>query len=483
MKQSKLLKALQECDLGLLFRFSLFLQSPYFNKKKSLIVLWEEIEKKLRQRKGPLDESEVLASLTNKLRLSDKSLKNALSNLLSLFTRFLAHEKIEQNPSLQLSLSLEQLAEMKDSGLFLLKSKQYEKSSAENEELWSEGYFYQYKLLNHQHHLQELENRSEYPDKLITAIEKFETYAVIEQLILLNRMYAYRTFKEKVLSADMEKRITDLLRFITQRWTYFQNEPLLQLFYYAFLVQKEASEDAFNKLYHTMIGEQAGKIHFENANNLYSYIENYCIYQINRGNQQYYEQYLKSIQIKQAVYDIKVKEWDYKNLTLTYCRLGRIDEALQFVKDKQKDLPVERQKNAYAFNLATIKMYEKKYYEAITLLQTIKYIDHVYYIGAKTRIVKIYYDLGEYQAIFSVLDTIRLYFIRNKNLTTARRQVHLNFIRFVRKLTRLKTRKDYTPLESYTQKMEALHHEIQQEEVLHNKAWLLQETSTQSISI
>ena len=163
--------------------------------------------------------------------------------------------------------------------------------------------------------------------------------------------------------------------------------------------------------------------------------------------------------------------------------MRRIDEALQFVKDKQKDLPVERQKNAYAFNMATIKMYEKKYNEAIELLQTIKYIDHVYYIGAKTRIVKIYYDLGEYQAIFSVLDSIRLYFIRNKNLTTTRRQVHLNFIRFVRKLTRLKARKNYTPLENYTQKMDALHHEIQQEEVLHNKAWLLQETSTQSISI
>ena len=156
--------------------------------------------------------------------------------------------------------------------------------------------------------------------------------------------------------------------------------------------------------------------------------------------------------------------------------MNKIAEALNFLVDRKSDLPKNRQDNAYKYNLAIIRSYEKNYDEAIHLLNDIEYTDIAYYTGSKYFLIKIYYELAFYEALLPVLDSLRVYMIRNSNIPDFRRKGTLNFIRLAKRLIDLKMNKETLRASKYLDKVKKLRSLIKQEKILTNKQWLLKES-------
>ncbi|MFT5801460.1 MAG: hypothetical protein ACI956_001268, partial [Nonlabens sp.] len=87
--------------------------------------------------------------------------------------------------------------------------------------------------------------------------------------------------------------------------------------------------------------------------------------------------------------------------------------------------------------LGRLYFYQKKYEDVISLLQTIEYDDIIYNLGAKTMLIRTYYEIEEIDALDSLLESFRIFLGRQKKLSAQRKQNYKDFIKFIRKLSRV----------------------------------------------
>jgi hypothetical protein len=78
-----------------------------------------------------------------------------------------------------------------------------------------------------------------------------------------------------------------------------------------------------------------------------------------------------------------------------------------------------------------------------------------------------YYDLDEYDALESFIESFRVFLNRHKNIATLRRRSYLNWIRYVRRLTRL--------LSNDKAAIQALYEEVDRNRAtIANHSWVLE---------
>ena len=77
-----------------------------------------------------------------------------------------------------------------------------------------------------------------------------------------------------------------------------------------------------------------------------------------------------------------------------------------------------------------------------------------------------YYELDEIEALFSLMDSFRVFLNRQKDLTTNRKQRFLNFIKFTRKMA--------NSFQKDKKVIEKLKIEVQNEKEVSGKSWLLE---------
>ena len=97
-------------------------------------------------------------------------------------------------------------------------------------------------------------------------------------------------------------------------------------------------------------------------------------------------------------------------------------------------------------------------------LQNVESKDLVNNLISKTLLMRIYYELEEYDSLFSHLDSFQIY-IRRREVSDFHRKNYMNAIRLVKKLVALP--------ELDKQAKKKLREEIESEEVLTEREWLL----------
>ncbi|MGB0931335.1 MAG: hypothetical protein ACPGVB_11190, partial [Chitinophagales bacterium] len=68
----------------------------------------------------------------------------------------------------------------------------------------------------------------------------------------------------------------------------------------------------------------------------------------------------------------------------------------------------------------------------------VEYTDPYYHIDTKILLMRCYYELEEVIPLFNLIDTIRAYIRRNKQISKSYKNNYLNFFKFVKKLVRIK---------------------------------------------
>ena len=89
-----------------------------------------------------------------------------------------------------------------------------------------------------------------------------------------------------------------------------------------------------------------------------------------------------------------------------------------------------------AFNLARVFYEEKNYAEALRVLHQMEYDDVLEILNAKALRMKLFYKLGEWQALDSLLDSITVY-LRRKKVLGYHKENFANTVSAMRKLISL----------------------------------------------
>ena len=143
--------------------------------------------------------------------------------------------------------------------------------------------------------------------------------------------------------------------------------------------------------------------------------------------------------------------------------LKKFNKTEKFIEQYYKKLKPEFQKDALNYNLADLKYRKKEYHSAQEHLLQVEYSDIFYNLGAKSMLIKIYYEQKEEEVLLSNLASFAIFLKRNKKITTEIRHIYLNFVRFINRLLRSKPNKIDTILK-----------DIKETDLLINKNWLIE---------
>ncbi|QQS29868.1 MAG: hypothetical protein IPM47_02615 [Sphingobacteriales bacterium] len=312
------------------------------------------------------------------------------------------------------------------------------------------------------------ENRNEIHKQryLSNASEALDTYYIANKL----RMAAQMATLKKVIDSPHNIDLIQEIIAIFQNSNYLQI-PVIALYYYIVMAITQPSERQYFDRLNQLFGNHNSTLPDVESREIYYFLLNYCAEKINAGQTGYLSEIFTLYQLglsTQLIFENSVlSPWNYKNIVTVGLRQGNYDWTLQFIEEYQTFLPPQHQINAYTYNRANYYFFKGLYPQTIRLLQQVSYDEVFYSLDARTLLLKTYYELKEFEALLSLIDSFKQWLNRTKEISKPRQQTYRNLLYFLRKLIQI------PPNE--TKKRKDLLTEITKTPAIADKRWLLQQ--------
>lgn len=473
MPSKKLLTLLDDFSGYDLNRFRRYLLSPYFNENEDLVKAFEKIIdttnfEKTRESDDHLTEKKILwQHLFDSKKYNDGHMRRLLSELIRHALNFLALEQYQAQPVLEQTILLNILKEQKFDLHFagaLRQANSFQEKSGLRD---ASFHFFQHLLEEQQFQKNErLDKKSEIAEKLEQADYHFNCFYISKKLKYFGDALGYR----ESLSIDAEVEIPPGFMDWLQQSRYIE-EPVIHAYFLVIqLFLQPEKETFFHELKEVL--ETRGNI-FQKAElkELYIHLVNYCIYKkINIGEVAFFNELFDIFKISLAKEiwlekDIIEPQY-YKTIISVGLQVKAFDWVENFIQTYTEKLPPEDQENALTYNLAKVYFQQQQYEKVIEQLREVEYQNLNYALGGKLMLLKTYFELNEYLALDSLLDSFRIYLRRNKLISKDVRQQYMNVLRFVKKLSNIRPRDTAAITKTRTQ--------INDCKALADKSWILQ---------
>lgn len=434
---NKIFQTLRFLDATEQKRLVKYMRSPYFNQSKTLAKLCEILLAHIEKGKDGFDRKTVWQKLFPGEAYHDVNFRKYCSDLLKQVEGFMAQEIIAEDEAGQAIDALEFIVRRNIEPIYGSALRQ---ARAEMDKI-------PYRSIDYYRNAYAIEKQYY---AMMDFDVKVNVRANLEE-ISYNLDIFYWIEKLKLYSSVLSQKRTGNyayeLNFVEEILSYLQKFPIedvpeLAIYYYSFLtLQDEENVEHYYNFRRTL--DKYGAVMPEKESiELYDSALHYCTGKLNKGNrlflQEYFDLFEDAMNKKIFLQKDELAQWRYNNIVGVALRLGKLDWAEEFVEKYKNHLNVNTRENTYTFNLARVYRYQKKYEKVLSLLQSVEYEDIIYSLISKAILVITYYELDEIAALDSFLDSFRAFLNRNKKkISLQYRNLHLNLIKYTRRLTRL----------------------------------------------
>ncbi len=468
MFENKLIVQLSHLDAHEMQRFRDFVFSPFHNKNKKLQQLFIFIEKHYPDFKTETFTKKAAYKAMYAGNKYDDSKLRAMTSMLSrLLEDFLTIDRF-RNDETQYDLML--LDALQDKGMDKYYGRQLEKMYARQEQS-------PHRDIAHHFNGHQIEQRSynfavsrkapHIAQSLYRVIHDLDAYYIASRLKfsceLLNR--------QNILGEPFDmKSLQIMLDFLKENKAL--EIPVLTIYFFILQTFLEPeNEDHFDKLLNLL---ESHARTFPPAENkvMFGYAMNYCIKKINSGKNGYLEKVflLYELLIEHgAIFEgAFLSQWDYKNIVTTALRLNKTEWTENFIHGFKDRLHLAVRNNAFKYNLANLNYFKGDFDKTMLLLREVEFTDISYELSAKSLLLKSYFELNEYEALFNHAETFKLFLRRNKKISAYQKNIYKNLLRYIVKLSELKSMQQRVP--------DSLINEIENASDIADKTWLLKKT-------
>lgn len=468
LENSKLIKFITQLSRKEQIRFKEYLLSPYFNKQENLIKLWSFLYKSIKKQAVFIDKRKLFENLFPNKPYHEQILKNLLSALMNHLLSFMGIQQFMTQPVRGHLAALDYALDNRMFEFIDFNKKRALKLLGNDSVI----------RLEHELYLSQFYDILCRKD-LMTKNKVFDEKKVLEHLDNYQIAKRLKTYCE-ILSDNEKFKNPEIIavgkrlkKYVTENWESLKNNPLISIYYK--ILNLHFSDNSLD-VYMELRAEQKeikNKLAIIELEEIYSYLEGFCIRRVNAGISEAQIELFNLYQEQLDLPAFQLTEVKYRNIAVIGCRLGKLDWVATFLENRKKDLHLSNRENAYLFNLAAVETYRKNYDKALGFLNQIEVTNTSYYKSVKYALIKIYYDLEEFDSINYVLESFRIYMLRNKN-RFEKNQVRatFNFIKLVEKLIKLRT-SSFSKKE-FSMKVAALQQKVLETDVLINKGWLLE---------
>jgi hypothetical protein len=457
MFSDKLCTILMGFDKIELNRMRKFVASPYFCDDEDVLKLFDVCHTALR--KAPeaferLTKEQVWQKIYSKQVLyDDLQLRRLASQLTQLAIQFRGIEQRQHEPILdmldqQIALEAPEL-DKHLAGVERQMTRYFEEDAAKNTRFYYHQFRYHWQVFNRSYRVVA---KTDYMGKLLPADYALECFYVVQKLKMYVAWLAYRQYRNTEREVPLPPGFWEHVAH-----EQFATVPMVVIFRKVVSLLNDPSEPLFFELL-SDLDTYASDLAPEDLRECYFVAQNYCALQINKGQIQYYQHafliFKKMVDFKVLLEDESLAEGIYKNVITSGLRAAEYAWVERFIETHSDYLPVQIRQNARAFNLANLYSHLRQYNKALEVLRSVEYTDVTYALGAKTILLRVYYEQSEYMALDSLLDSFRIFLRRNKQMSTNLKKEYNTFWNLVKKLTTLRVG-DKAGLAAFRQKVQA----------------------------
>lgn len=469
MQNSRLLELLQSFSPAELTAFGKYLRSPFFNHREDVVRLFDYFFQKKEIRRTNIFAKEVVFnSVFPKEKYDEKQLGYTMSFLLKAAQSFLVFGEMNEHGEAAFQIHLAKA--VKKRGLekhFGTAIKKAEKALAE-QPLRNMDYHY----LNHLLHAEKYESGA---TESRTASRSFQEMADETTVLFIAsklRQSCTALMHKAVSETDFNMDFLGEILAQVERQQ-LQQLPAISMYYYGYMALSDMENPAwFDQL------RQAMKLHFQHfpkteMRDIYTLAVNYCIRQINtqlgkKGQsfylQQVFDIYQEGLRNEVFLNNRTLSRFTYNNIANAGLGLKAFDWVEHFLLEYKPHLEPKHQESSYLFNLASLYFRKPDYDRALQLLTQAEFDDLLHNLDARRMLLRIYFDLGEMDALDSLLDSFSIFLRRRRDIGYLR-QNYLNLIRFTKKMLQV-------PKEDKAARAK-LRSEIEGSKALAEREWLL----------
>lgn len=441
--------------------FAKFLASPYFNQRTDILRFFTLLSPFLEKEELP-DKQVIWDKIYLSEKYDDQKMRLLMSYLSKLIEQFLAVEislADDFGVKMQVAGHLRSRAASQMHERLLKESKKIlDKQPLRNAEYWLRAYRYQEEVYR-----QAFSRRPEQNENFAlfseTVDRAFLALKLRQNMWLLNHEQLYKWGYQP----------TKLDEFVDQlKEESLASEPALLLYYYGIKVLRSPTDEVVFQQFTETLFSNSTFFPEEEARDLYLLAINFGVRQVNEGHRNYFpkvmELYRNGLAQGYLLRNGVLSRFTYHNIVSTALQIGDLSWAETFIEEWTNKLERRFRERMYHFNRAKIAYTGQRYEDALPLLQQANYHDPLLNLGARTLLLKIYYELGEWEVLQSHLDAFQNY-LRRKPGITYHRTNYRNLIKYTRQLLKAQ-------LGSKSQRLR-LRQRIEQETTLTEKEWLL----------
>lgn len=462
MKDSRLLEIFQNLDKKELRDLGKFVRSPFHNQRKDVIDLFSYLLKWTKNPNLAVSKVAVFPILFPDEPFDEKKIRYTMSFLYQAIKNFLAVKALESDA---VGHQLAVVSAFRQKGLERLFGQEFriaEKMLQQQPFRHQHFYLQNYHLQNEKYRFTMTQTRGQVAG-LAEMSDAMDTFFIANKL----QMNAHGVIHKAMHQSEFQPHLMEeILEHLSVKGG--KEQPAIAVYYHCLkMLTTDESLPHFQAL-RRLIDKSGTAFPSEELKDIYTFALNYCIKRLNARedffHREAFELYKKGLEQGIFINNKMMSRFDYKNIVALGLGLKEWDWVEQFIEDYQFFLEKKYRRGTHAFNLALLYYKRGDYAKAMVLLQQVGTSDVLNNLNARRMLVRIYYDLKEFEALYSLLDSFQNYIYRKKELGY-HRELYLNFIKFTRKLLQI---------EGYTkEQVTILRQQVANTKNVAEKDWLL----------
>lgn len=442
MRESKLTEMVKGISPAEFRKFGEFLNSPYHNKSKKIIQLYELINCNYDEFDANIITNDKIAkAIFSGEGDKDQNVRTLISSFTALLEEFLVIEELNINPLHGKTFLLKSLRDRNILKTFDMVSKDItdiqKKDFNKNTDYYYNEFSFKETWLNYHGEDLDLDLDKSYQEMSYNADHLF----IVTKLKVLNTVIS-----RKILSGITVYKqywaVENILKYIEKNIEDIEtNHPIIFSEYKILMMVLEPDKV---KHFHDLekhVFNNISRYNEQELEQVYYSLSNYCVNKIAMGEDKFVSELYKiHSNFEKTGFYAKNKNLQYTDfIGVIICGLNikNINWVKHFFETYKGNIAKEVKRNTINLSLALIAFYEKKYYECIGFLNNVGYKFTYFYLKSKETLIKAYYELDETESMEAVVDAAKHYLKRHKDILSIHYERYMLFLNYVINLSKL----------------------------------------------
>lgn len=466
MQKSVLMEVVQALSPKEIRELNKWLSSPAHNHRQDAVRLFEYLVKK-----GSTDDKEIVwKAIFPKEPFDDAFLRQVMYFLFKAIEDYFLFKEAKKLP-VRNQLSLAGIYRRRRLDKPFRQTIESAKRTLESTPIRDSDHYLDSYMMQLELYAFQAENNpiGELPIQLVS--DNLDTMFIANKLRIACWMLAHQSINKKAqYNIGM---LDEILRILVNQEHILEDVGIAAYFYVYKALTNRDDVSYFEKL-KIILNNNSESFSVAELKELYRLAINYCTSRINTGQEIFFEEAYDLFHKgfgKSILFEVNdtIPKGMFSNAVYAAIKTRHYDWAEDFITRFSENLEDKHRHSTVQFNLSRVYYERGDYNKAQILLREFDYDDMLLNVIAKTMLLKIYYTLGEFDALESLIEAMRSFLQRKEALSPTHKAVFKNTIQLMKKLLHLNP---YS--KTQVEKFRAAVHEtnpMQEQE----RAWFLQQ--------